>query len=97
VYGTKLPNISSHRDFYGFINENQVRLSAGLTLALAIYSFISILFFASYSIPLVFMFFIWLDFVLKVFIGPKASIFLFLVKPFVKKVYWVGTFQKRFA
>lgn len=97
MYGTPLPHITTSTDRYGFVNENQIRAGAGITLFLALYSFISILFFGSYTIPLILMTVLWIDFVIKVFHGPKYSISLYIASFFVRKTYWVGAMQKRFA
>lgn len=54
---------------------------------------------AEYTIPLIIISFIWLDFVLKVFLDPKHSIFGSIVRPFLKgkTPLYVGAIQKRFA
>lgn len=97
MYGTTLPHISEPGDRYGFVNEYEVRAAAGVMLGAAVWSFVSILFFAAYAVPLVLMSLMWVDFVLRVFVGPGASLSMRVVQPFVKRTYWVGAFQKRFA
>lgn len=97
MYGLFVENISKENDKYGFFNEYAVRLSTGFALVLAIYSFISILFFGMFNIPMIFIGLIWLDFLIKVFVNPLYSPFLLLANLFIKKTYYVGAVQKRFA
>jgi hypothetical protein len=57
-----------------------------------------VLFKGSFLVPLIFIGLIWLDFILKVFISPNASIIGRFVRLFLKKEpYWIGAVQKRFA
>jgi hypothetical protein len=101
MYGTPLPHITQPGDRYGFVNEYQVRIAAGITLALGLYSFISIAFFAAYTAPLLFMSLLWVDFAIRVFAGPQHSPILALAAPLARRffptAYWVGSVQKRFA
>lgn len=98
MYGTYIAekNISKD-DKYGFVNEIEVRIATGIAVTLGLYSFISILFFGSFTIPTFFLGLIWLDFMIKVFCDPKYSIFAAMVRPFIKKETWVGSLQKQFA
>ncbi len=97
MYGKPLENISQASDKYGFINEYEVRASTALALVLGIYSFCSIVFFGAFTIPMILIGLIWIDFILKVFLKPEYSIFGSIVKHFVSSQYMVGAMQKRFA
>jgi hypothetical protein len=97
MYGQFVPELGKKDDKYGFVNETEIRLSTGLALLLGVYSFVAIVFFASFTLPMICIGIIWLDFFLKVFFGPQFSLFGQIVKPFVKTKYFVGAVQKRFA
>lgn len=99
MYWTFVENISNKTDKYGFVNEHEIRISTWITLVLWLFSFFLVLFKANYQIPLFLVWTIWLDFVLKVFISPKLSIFWNIVKLFIRKKepIWVWAVQKRFA
>lgn len=62
-------------------------------------SFFLVLFRAEYQIPLIIISIITFDFLVKVIIDPKYSIFWSFVRLFLdkKKALWVGSVQKRFA
>lgn len=97
MYGIPLENITTSTDKYGFVNEYEVRASTGVSLVMGIYSFISIVFFGAFDLPMIFMALIWIDFVLKVFISPEYSLFGSIVRPFIGSYQWIGSVQKRFA
>lgn len=97
MYGYFLPQTNKENDKYGFVNEYEIRISTALSLVLGVYSFVSILFFGMFDLPMIFIGILWIDFFLKVFFGPQYSIFGSIVRPFIKKTYWVGAVQKRFA
>lgn len=99
MYGFHVPPLSQESDKYGFVNEHNIRISTGIALAMGMYSFVSIVFFGAFDLPMIFIGLIWLDFLLKVFGGPQYSIFGNVVKAFCRErsTYWVGAVQKRFA
>lgn len=99
MYWTRVPHLSQKGDKYGFVNETEIRIATGITLVLGLFSFFLVLFKAEYTIPLILVSIITFDFVLKVFIGPRWSIFGSFVRLFLKKwdEVWVGAVQKRFA
>lgn len=99
MYWTFVKNLSEKTDKYWFVNEHEIRIATWITLVLGLFSFFLVLFKANYQIPLFLVWLIWFDFVLKVFISPKLSIFWNIVKPFIKKreSLWVWAVQKRFA
>lgn len=97
MYGTPVEMISQSSDKYGFVNEHVVRMSTAIALVLGVYSFISIVFFGQFDLPMICIGLIWVDFLLKVVFGPQYSIFGKIAEFFVKDTYWVGAMQKRFA
>jgi len=99
MYWTSLPDISKKWDKYGFVNETEIRIATGITLVLWLLSLCLVLLKAEYDIPLIFVSLMVTDFILKVFISPKLSIFGMFVRLFLKKwtEVWVGAVQKRFA
>ena len=99
MYWFTHPTLSNKTDTYGFVNEHEVRISAGITLVMSLISLCLVLLRAEYDIPLVFTSIIIADFLLKVIIGPRFAIFGNIVRLFLdkKKTLRVGTVQKRFA
>lgn len=99
MYWTFVEKLSNKNDKYGFVNEHEIRIATWITLVLWLFSLFLVLFKANYQIPLFLVSTIWLDFVLKVIISPKLSIFWNITKLFVKKrePLWVWAVQKRFA
>lgn len=99
MYWTHILHLSTKNDKYGFVNETEIRIATGITLVLGLFSLFLVLFKARYDIPLVLVGMIVTDFVLKVFIDPRWSIFGSIVRLFLKKwsEIWVGAVQKRFA
>lgn len=99
MYWAPLPDISKKWDKYGFVNETEIHISTGITLVLGLLSLCLVLLKAEYSIPLIFVILMVIDFFLKVFLSPRLSIFGMIVRLFLKKwtEVWVGAVQKRFA
>lgn len=99
MYWTELKWITKSWDKYWFVNETEVRISTWITLVMGLFSLFFVLFKWEFDITLYLVWLIWLDFLLKVFIWPKFSIFGSLVRPFIKKkeVVMVWAIQKRFA
>lgn len=91
--------LSEKGDKYGFVDEREIRISTGIMLLFTLTSFFLVLFKAEYSIPLVLVSFVIFEFITKIFIGPKWSIFGSLVRINLKKweEVWVWAVQKRFA
>lgn len=98
MYWTQVPHLSQKNDRYGFVDEREIRIATGITLLLGLFSFFLVVFKGNYSIPLIFVSLIWLDFILKL-ISPQLSLFGSFVRLFLKKdsEVWVGAVQKRFA
>ncbi len=67
------------------MNETEIRIATGITLILGLMSLALVLLRAEYSIPLILVSLIVADFVLKVFISPRFSIFGTFVRIFLKK------------
>ncbi|GAB0174383.1 MAG: hypothetical protein HHAS10_02620 [Candidatus Altimarinota bacterium] len=99
MYGHFIHGISEKHDKYGFVDEREIRISTGIMLLFTMTSFFLVLFKAEYSIPLVLVSIVILEFIMKIFIGPKWSIFGSLVRMNLEKSkeIWVGAVQKRFA
>ncbi len=99
MYWTHIPHLWQKSDKYGFVNEIEIRIATGITLVLALLSLFLVFFKARYDIPLILVSVMILDFILKVFISPRWSIFGSFVWLFLKKgsEIWVGAVQKRFA
>jgi len=85
MYGTSLPHLSTKNDKYGFVDEREIRIATGITLVLGLLSLFLVLFKAEFDIPLILVSLIAADFVLKVFISPRLSIFGSIVRVFLKK------------
>lgn len=99
MYGNFIKNISRSTDSYGFVDENEIRIATWITLVLGLTTFFLVLLKAEYTIAFYIIIPIWLDFILKVFISPRWSIFWSFVRLFLdtKNAVWVGAVQKRFA
>lgn len=99
MYGEYVAHMSQKNDKYGFVNEVEIRISAGISLVFALFALFLVLFKAEYMIPLVIISIVWTDFVIKVFINPKYSLFWNIVRLFIKKSpkIYVWAIQKRFA
>lgn len=99
MYWFAHPTLSNKTDKYGFVNEHEVRISAGITLVMSLVSLCLVLLRAEYDIPLVLTSIIIADFLLKVILCPRFAIFGNIVRLFLNKTKTmrVGTVQKRFA
>jgi len=99
LYISNLSDLSEKNDKYWFINENEIRIAAGMTLVFALSSLFFVLLKARYDIALFLVSILILDFLLKIFISPQWSIFWSIARIFTKKwkEIWVGAIQKRFA
>jgi hypothetical protein len=99
MYWTHLPKISNKNDRYGFVDEHEIRIATGITLVLGFTSLSLVLLKAEYDIPLFLVGAIWIDFLIKVFISPRFSLFGGFVRLFRKNKtpLWIGSIQKRFA
>ena len=80
-----VPELSEKADKYGFIDENEIRIAAGMTLVLSLSSFFLVVFKARYDIALVLVSVLILDFLLKIFISPQWSIFGSIARIFTRK------------
>ena len=99
MYGKFIPNLSEKGDKYGFVNEHEVRVTTGLMLVLGFTAFFLIVLKGNFSIPLVIVSILFLEFALKALISPKWSFFGILSRRFIRKKQplWIGSVQKRFA
>lgn len=99
MYWTHVAHLSEKNDKYGFVDEREIRIATGITLVLGLFSFFLVVFKAEYYIPLILVSIITADFIIKVFISPRWSIFGSFVRLFLSKgeEIWVGAVQKRFA
>jgi len=99
MYWKEVLGISQKWDKYGFVNETEIRITAWVTLLLALATFFLVMLKWEFNIALFVVWSIWIDFVLKIFIWPESSIFGSIVRPFIKnkEKLWVWSVQKRFA
>ncbi len=99
MYGKFIPNLSEKGDKYGFVNEHEVRVTTGLMLVLGFTAFFLIVLKGNFSIPLILVSILFLEFALKALISPKWSFFGILSRRFIRKKQplWIGSVQKRFA
>ncbi|MDQ7009881.1 MAG: DUF4395 domain-containing protein [Candidatus Gracilibacteria bacterium] len=99
MYGKFVEGTGNKTDKYGFVDETEIRIAAGLSLVFALLSVYFVIFKGNFNVGLFIVGIIWLDFVLKVFISPDFSIFGRIVRLFIKgkEKIWVGSVQKRFA
>jgi len=99
MYWNKIKHLSNEWDKYGFVNELEIRIEAGLALILALSTFFIVMLKWDFKIWLAIVWIIWLDFVLKIFIWPNFSIFGNITRIFIrnKEKIWVWSVQKRFA
>ncbi len=101
AYGTIIPGLEIHGRPapYGVVNEREVRAASGIMFAIGFFTLMSLYYernlWLAFSVVAVF----WVDFVLKVFVGPHASFFgkigAWLVSN--QRPEYVGAVQKRFA
>lgn len=84
---------------YPVVNDRAVRATAGLMLFIGTITFFVTLYTWDFTLLRFILPFFFLDFLLKVFKGPKKSIFGFFGRKFVsnQKPEFVGAIQKRFA
>lgn len=99
MYGTFVDGLSQKQDSYGFVNEREIRIAAGVSLLFALFALFAVLLKSDYDKALYVIAVLWIDFVIKVFVGPKFSPLLAAVRPFVRNspAQYVGAVQKRFA
>ena len=99
MYWTPLPDISKPHDKYGFVDEREIRIATGIMMILWLFSFFLVVFKAEFQIPLILVSIMVIDFLARIFISPKLSLFGSFVRLFLKKkdAIWVGSVQKRFA
>lgn len=99
MYWTHYPDISKPHDRYGFIDEREIRIATGIILILGLFSFFFVVFKAEFQIPLILVSIMVVDFLTRILISPKCSLFGSIVRLFLKKkdAVWVGSVQKRFA
>ena len=99
MYWTPLPDISKPHDKYGFVDEREIRITTGIMMILWLFSFFLVVFKAEFQIPLVLVGIIVIDFLARILISPKLSLFGSFVRLFLgkKDAIWVGSVQKRFA
>lgn len=78
AYGKIVPGlkIDGHgTDIYGVVNERAVRAGAGLMFAIGFFTLLDVYFERNLTVAFVVVSIFFLDFLLKVFVGPRASIF----------------------
>lgn len=99
MYGTPISKISKPTDKYGFVDEREVRIATGIMLVLGLFSLFFVVFKGEFQIPLILVSVMVVDFLVRILISPKLSLFGSLVRLFLQKEWavWVGAIQKRFA
>jgi hypothetical protein len=98
-YWKLIPSLWSKKNSnYGFVNEVQVRIWAGLMFTVWFFTFLSVYYAGKYDLALVVVAIFWLDFVLKV-INPRYSLVGKIANMInlTKEPVRVGAIQKRFA
>jgi hypothetical protein len=101
AYGKIIPGLEIHGKPapYGVVNEREVRAASGIMFAIGFFALMTLYhdrnLWLAFSVVAVF----WVDFVLKVFVGPHASIFGKIGARIVRsqRPEYVGAVQKRFA
>jgi len=100
-YGVIIPNlqIQGRPAPYGVVNEREVRAVAGLMFAIGISTLWFVVIGGYYNLLYFIVPLFFLEFLLKVLLGPNLSIFRPLILPLLKKQKpeYVGAIQKRFA
>jgi hypothetical protein len=101
AYGKIIPGLEIHDRPapYGVVNEREIRAASGLMFVVGFFALMTLYYdrnlWLAFSVVAIF----WVDFVLKVFIGPHASFFgkigAWLVRN--QRPEYVGAVQKRFA
>lgn len=101
AYGQIIPDLKINGEPapYGVVNERSIRATAGIMFVIGLSTFFLVRLLHSYTPIFIVVPLFWTDFFLKVFFGPKWSIFGFFGRLLVKnqKPEWVGAIQKRFA
>ena len=101
AYGKVIPGltIDGKPAPYGVVNERAVRAGAGLMFALGFFAFLGVYFVRDLQTAFWIVLIMWVDFLLKVFVGPHASYFGAIGKWLTRKQKpeYVGAIQKRFA
>lgn len=84
---------------YGVVNEREIRAGAGIMFVIGFFTLLSMYYFMNLELAFWVVLVFWIDFVLKVFISPGASIFGRIGALLVanQKPEYVGAVQKRFA
>lgn len=100
-YGTVIPGleIDGRPAPYGVVNERAVRAGAGMMFAIGFFAFLGVYFVRDMQTAFWIVLVFWVDFMLKVFVGPSASYFGAIGKWLTsnQKPEYVGAIQKRFA
>ncbi len=98
-YWTRIPSLWSRKTSkYGFVNEVEVRIGAGLMFTVWLFTFLSVYYAGHYDFALIVVAIFWLDFLLKVInpayspVGKIANIINLTKEPIR-----VWAIQKRFA
>ncbi len=101
TYGKIIPNleIDGVPAPYGVVNEREIRAASGITFVLGFFALLTLVYERNLTLVFWVVFLFWMDFILKVFIGPHASIFgaLGRMLTYNQKPEYVGAIQKRFA
>lgn len=100
-YGKIIPGLKIHGvpAPYGVVNERAVRAGAGLMFTVGLFAMMSVIYERDFALAFGVVFVFWVDFLLKVFVGPGASYFGMIGRWLTKKQRpeYVGAIQKRFA
>jgi hypothetical protein len=101
TYGEIIPNLQIHGKPapYGVVNEREIRAVAGLMFAIGISTMWLVVVGGFYNLLFIVVPLFFIEFLLKVLIGPNASLFRPILLPLLKKQRpeYVGAIQKRFA
>lgn len=101
TYGTIIPHliIQGRPAPYGVVNEREVRAVAGIMFAIGLSAFWLVLLGGYRELLYIIVPLFFLEFLLKVVVGPNVSLFRWMVLPLLKKQQpeYVGAIQKRFA
>lgn len=55
MYGKFVEGLSKKGDKFGYLNKNKIRLGTTFAFSIGLYSFVSVLFFAEYFLPVIFI------------------------------------------
>lgn len=102
AYGNIVPGLKIDgrgTEAYGVVNERAVRAGAGLMFAIGFFTLLDVYFERNLMVAFVVVSMFFLDFALKVFIGPRASIFgrIGMLLTRGQKPEFVRAEEKRFA